>query len=155
MLGGSPISVAVPCRFDEMAMPIKSGTGDAFSRLAIASPIGATIKMVATLSTNAEIPDDRAHSHSIAIPAVLERIISQSANHAGTRDLMNKFAIMDMPVKIASTFQLIALKNSTPTVINPSTGSSLKAIRVRVIQRIPIAPQTICGRLWPKSINPR
>ena len=51
----SPTSVAAPCRLEETAMAITSGTGEIFSCFATASPTGATISTVATLSTKAEI----------------------------------------------------------------------------------------------------
>ena len=50
----SPIRVAAPCKFDDTEMAIKAFTGDIFNFLQIASPIGATIKTVATLSTKAD-----------------------------------------------------------------------------------------------------
>ncbi len=150
MLGGSPTSVAVPCKFDEIAIPISTGTGDAFKRCAIASAIGATISTVATLSTNAEIPDANAQSQSIATPAVLDRRINQSANQVGTFDLINSWAIMDMPVKIPNTFQLIALRNCCEIVARFCPGILMRMAATRSA----MADQTTCGRLCLKAIKP-
>ena len=55
MLVVSPTIVAAPCKLEETAMAINTGTGDIFSFLDMASPTGATIRTVATLSTKALI----------------------------------------------------------------------------------------------------
>lgn len=55
MLGGSPIRVAVPWRLLETAMAIIIWTGFIFNFFARERAMGATIKTVATFSTNAEM----------------------------------------------------------------------------------------------------
>ena len=56
----SPTRVAAPCRFEDTAMAMITGTGLVFSFFATASPTGATISTVATLSTKAEMmPENR------------------------------------------------------------------------------------------------
>ena len=63
MLVVSPTIVAAPCRLEETAMAINTGTGEIFSFLEIANPTGATISTVATLSTNAlTIPANSANT---------------------------------------------------------------------------------------------
>ena len=49
----SPTMVAAPCKLEDTAMAISTGTGEIFSFREMASPTGATISTVATLSTKA------------------------------------------------------------------------------------------------------
>lgn len=53
MLVVSPTSVAAPCKLEETAIEMRTGTGEMRSLRAMASPTGATISTVATLSTKA------------------------------------------------------------------------------------------------------
>ena len=83
MLGGSPISVAVPCRFDAMAIPIRKGAGDVFSFRASSMAIGATINTVATLAAKMLMKLDIAHTPRIAQHTFGLLSISQSLSTAG------------------------------------------------------------------------
>ena len=79
----SPTKVAAPCRLDDTAIAMIKGTGLVFSFLQISSAIGATIKTVATLSTNAEmIPAKRANA-TAAIWMFGTFSITRSARSAG------------------------------------------------------------------------
>ena len=62
----SPTSVAAPCRLLETAMAIIKGTELVFSFLQISSATGATIRTVATLSTNAEMIPANSARHTAA-----------------------------------------------------------------------------------------
>ena len=65
MLVVSPTSVAAPCRLEDTAMAMSTGTGEIFSLRAMARPTGATIKTVATLSTKALMtPANNASMHT-------------------------------------------------------------------------------------------
>lgn len=55
----SPTRVAAPCKLEETAIERSIGTGLIFSFLQMASPTGATIRTVATLSINAETAPEK------------------------------------------------------------------------------------------------
>lgn len=108
ILGGSPISVAAPCRFELIAIAIKKGTGETFNFLEISKAMGATIITVATFSQKADINPENAETKRIAKPTVFVFETSLFAINAGTLDIIKTSATMAVPKKIPMTFQLIA-----------------------------------------------
>src|SRR3990167_3144725 len=123
MLGGSPIKVAHPCKLLDMAIAIIMLVGLIFSFLAKDKAIGATIKTVATFSTNAEIKPESAQIKSIdqAVFLALSTIIS--AIYAGTRLSIKISATTNVPTNIPITFQLMA-KNASLGLITPNKTKS-------------------------------
>ena len=104
----SPTSVAAPCKLEETAMARIMGTGEIFSFLQTASPTGATIRTVATLSINAEItPENRDMKMvtHITFGALFRRI---SAIRFGIFDAIKKSTRIIVPPIIRRTFQLIS-----------------------------------------------
>ena len=79
MLVVSPTSVAAPCRLEDTAMAMITGTGEIFSLRAMARPTGATMSTVATLSTNALMTPAKSASTHTAHWALGTRTISCSA----------------------------------------------------------------------------
>ena len=79
MLVVSPTMVAAPCRFEETAMAISTGTGEIFNLREMARPTGATISTVATLSTKALITPANSASTVTAHLTLGTRTMSCSA----------------------------------------------------------------------------
>ena len=103
MLVVSPTSVAAPCRLEDTAMAMITGTGEIFSLRAMARPTGATMSTVATLSTNALMTPAKSASTHTAHWALGTRTISCSARRAGIRLRMNSDTIPMVPDIISST----------------------------------------------------
>ena len=103
MLVVSPTSVAAPCRLEDTAMAMITGTGEIFSLRAMARPTGATMSTVATLSTNALMTPAKSASTHTAHWAFGTRTISCSARRAGIRLRMNSDTIPMVPDIISST----------------------------------------------------
>ena len=97
----SPTRVAAPWRLEETAMAMIMGTGLIFNRLEMAMATGATMRTVATLSTNAA---NRA-SITTAHLTLGTWARSTSAIRAGIRDSMNSDTMPMVPAIIISTFQ--------------------------------------------------
>ena len=99
----SPTMVAAPWRLEDTAMAMRTGTGDIFSFLEIARPMGATMSTVATLSTNALITPANRDSTVTAhlISGTLE--INISASRAGMRLSINRVTSPMVPPIIRST----------------------------------------------------
>src|SRR3989338_2078619 len=87
--GESPIMVAQPWRFDDIAIPIKNGTGFAFNFLDTSNAIGATIRTVATFSTKLDMNPASAHTARSAPPMVFALSTRRVARYAGTPENMN------------------------------------------------------------------
>ena len=79
----SPTSVAAPWRFEETAIDSVIGTGDTSSLRQMASPTGATMSTVATLSTNAEINPENNDMKIMTIIMFLDLSRSMSASLFG------------------------------------------------------------------------
>jgi len=116
----SPTRVAAPCRLDETAMETSSGTGEMSSRSAIASATGATIRTVATLSTNAEIMPANRDSATATHMTFGVFLSSLSAIRSGIFDSMKNETVPIVPASIMRTFQLICL-NASETGMMPLT----------------------------------
>jgi hypothetical protein len=117
MLGGSPIRVAVPCRLLETAIAIIIFIGFILNFFANDKAMGATIKTVATFSTNAEIKPVRAHMLKIAQAVFFALSTIISAIYAGTRLSIKIFAITRVPTNILITFQLTDEKASLKEMV--------------------------------------
>ena len=101
----SPTRVAAPWRLEETAMAMIMGTGLIFNRLEMAMATGATMRTVATLSTNAEITPANRASITTAHLTLGTWARSTSAIRAGIRDSMNSDTMPMVPAIIISTFQ--------------------------------------------------
>ena len=97
----SPTSA--PCKLDDTAMAMSTGTGEIFSLRAMARPTGATIKTVATLSTKALMtPANNASMHT-AHRTSGTRTMSISARRAGIRLSMNSATVPIVPAIMSRT----------------------------------------------------
>ena len=84
-------------------MAMSTGTGDSFSRRAMASPTGATISTVATLSTKALMtPANRASTHTAHL-TLGTRVMSCSAKRAGILLSMKRDTVPMVPAIISRT----------------------------------------------------
>ena len=83
MLGGSPTSVAVPCRFEDKHIPRIKGTGETLSLRDTSNAIGATMSTVAIFSTKAEIIPLNADNQMIAQTRLFDLSMIASAIYAG------------------------------------------------------------------------
>ena len=108
MLVVSPTSVAAPCRLEDTAMAVSTGTGEIFSFRAIASPTGATIKTVATLSTKALMTPAKSASIETAHLTFGTRAISSSARRSGIRLSMKRATVPIVPASMSSTLKSMA-----------------------------------------------
>ena len=104
----SPTSVAAPCRFEETAMDRIIGMGEIFSFLQTAIPTGATIRTVATLSTNADMNPENRDMKMMTHITFFALSSSQSAIRFGILDCIKKSTRTMVPPIISRTFQLIA-----------------------------------------------
>ena len=103
MLVVSPTSVAAPCRLEETAMEMITGTGEIFSLRAMARPTGATMSTVATLSTKALMtPANSASIHTAHLTSGT-RTMSISARRAGILLSMNSATVPMVPAIISRT----------------------------------------------------
>ena len=103
MLVVSPTSVAAPCRLEDTAMAMSTGTGEIFSLRAMARPTGATMSTVATLSTKALMtPANSASIHTAHLTSGT-RTISISARRAGILLSMNSATVPMVPAIMSST----------------------------------------------------
>ncbi len=100
MLVVSPTIVAAPCRFEDTAMAINTGTGEIFSFREMARPTGATISTVATLSTKALTTPANSASTVTAHFTLGTRTINCSA---GMRLSINSVTSPIVPAIISST----------------------------------------------------
>ena len=105
----SPTRVAAPCRLEDTEMQISMATGDIFSFLQMASPTGAIMRTVATLSTKADtMPANR--DMATATHITLGVFLSiRSARRLGILDSMNRNTVPMVPASIMRTFQSMAL----------------------------------------------
>ncbi len=99
----SPTSVAAPCRLEDTAMAISTGTGEILSLREIASPTGATISSVATLSTKALTTPANRLSAVTAHRTFGTFAIISSARRAGMRLSMNSVTMHMVAEIISST----------------------------------------------------
>ena len=116
----SPTSVAAPCKLDETAMQMRSATGLVPRRVAMASATGATIRTVATLSTNAEIKPANTDSATATHMTFGVFFSSRSAMRSGIFDVMNSDTVPIVPASIIRMFQLIS-PSAAETGIAPET----------------------------------
>ena len=124
MLVVSPTRVAAPCRLEETAMEMRTGTGEILSLRAMARPTGATMSTVATLSTKALMtPAKRASIHTAHF-TLGTRTMSSSASRAGI---------------------LLSIKRETmpmvPAIISRTLKSTARAASIRVKSHRPAAPR--------------
>ena len=84
-------------------MEINTGTGEIFSFLEMASPTGATIKTVATLSTKALITPAKRAKAVTAHLTLGTFVIRSSARRAGIRLSINRVTVPMVPPIISST----------------------------------------------------
>ena len=101
----SPTSVAAPCRLEDTAMQMMKGTGLVFSLRQTATATGATIRTVATLSTNAEISPANRLRHTAAHRTLGTRFMIWSARRSGIRLSMNSCTMPMVPPIISSTLK--------------------------------------------------
>ncbi len=121
MLVVSPTSVAAPCKLDDTAMAMSTGTGDRFSRRAMASPTGATISTVATLSTKALMNPASSASTDTAHRTSGTWAMSSSASRAGILLWIKRKTVPIIPAIISRTLKSTAraasasVKSYTPS----------------------------------------
>ena len=124
MLVVSPTSVAAPCKLDDTAMAMSTGTGDSFSRRAMASPTGATISTVATLSTKALMNPASKASTDTAHRTSGTWAMSSSASRAGILLWIKRKTVPIIPAIISRTLKSTAraasasVKSYTPSFPN-------------------------------------
>ena len=118
MLGESPIIVAEPCRFELTAIPIKNGTGFAFSFLATSNAIGATIRTVATFSVKLEIKLAKMHMYKSAIPTFFDLPTRCTAKNPGTSEYIKSPDNIIVPRNTPITLKFM-LKNASLTPSAP------------------------------------
>ena len=106
--GASPIIVAEPCRLAESVRPIRNGVGSTPRCSAIAKATGATMRIVATLSTHAEMNPPRRQTRTMAMPVCADRETMPRARSRGTPELANMCATTYVPAKVPRTFRLMA-----------------------------------------------
>ena len=126
----SPTSVAAPCRLEDTAMAMMTGTGLMSSFLASASATGATISTVATLSTKAEISPANRESATTAHLVLGTFSIMISAISAGMRDSINSTTVPMVPAIISRTFQSMAAGTSAQGRMPSTTKSSADAAAI-------------------------
>ena len=102
MLVVSPTRVAAPWRLEETEIAISTGTGEILSLREMARPTGATIKSVATLSTNALTTPAKRLSTVTAHMTFGTLTIIISARRAGMR-LSMKSVTVHMVAEIMSS----------------------------------------------------
>ena len=78
MLGVSPIRIAIPCRFEDTASPITTGTGETPVLRVSCSAIGAMISTVTTLSMNIEKTEANMMTSRKAVASLEDLLISMS-----------------------------------------------------------------------------
>ena len=127
----SPTSVAAPCRLLDTAIEMIMGTGLVLIFFATASPTGATMSTVATLSTNAEIRPENRLSATMAHWTFGVIFSSPSAMRRGILLSMNSSTMAMVPVSIMSTFQLTAC-GAAPSGTIPRTRNSAAALSAMI-----------------------
>jgi len=123
----SPTSVAAPCRLEAIAIETMLETGDIFNFLAIVKATGATMRTVATLSTNAEMMPAKSDRAMIAHLTLGIFSIMMSARSAGIFDSMKKNTTPMVPAIIRMTFQSTEKKTSLQGKIPSSTNKAAEA----------------------------
>ena len=142
MLGGSPMSVAVPPMLDAKICVIRYGTGEMSRRRATESVTGVISTTVVTLSRNAEssaVIVARISSSRIGCPS--ESITERTASHSKNPVLDRIDAITIIPTSRKMTLRSIAAKASCWSRM-PSTTirrPPMSAIRVRSQRSIAIS----------------
>ena len=106
-------------------------TGFIFSFLQISIPTGASIRTVATLSTNAEIRPENRLSATMAHWTFGVIFSSPSAMRRGILLSMNSSTMAMVPVSIMSTFQLTACGAALSGTI-PRTRNSAAALSAMI-----------------------
>ena len=106
-------------------------TGEIFSFLAMATPTGASISTVATLSTKADTrPANRARA-MMSHFTLGSRATSRSDRRLGMLDRINRSTVPMVPASISSTFQSTA-PGISPRGTMPSTRKIPAAARAEI-----------------------
>ena len=139
----SPTKVAAPCKLDETAILIITGTGETFSFFEIAMPIGASIKTVATLSIKAETsPLNTERTTRAAIPFGI-LAISPSAILFGILDSEN------IPTEITETLKAFNVSDSDLVVFQPHTYSRTRLLAEEFVAALKTVKNLLIYKTFP------
>ena len=131
----SPTSVAAPCKLELTAMARMGCTGEIFSFLEMASPTGASISTVATLSTKAETSPANSASAMMSHFTLGSTDTSLSDRRFGILERMNRSTVPIVPASISSTFQSTASATS-PTGTMPISTKAAAAANAAVARHV-------------------
>ena len=120
----SPTSVAAPCKLELTALARIGCTGEIFSFLEMASPTGASISTVATLSTKADTSPANSASAMMSHFTLGSTATSRSDRRFGILDRMNRSTVPMVPASIISTFQSTVPATSPNGTIRRSRNSA-------------------------------
>jgi len=131
MLGGSPISVAAPCKLLDIAIAIIIFTGFILILCVNVSAIGAIIKTVATFSIKVDMNEVKIHIDKTAQAAFFALSMIISAINAGTLLFIKTSATASMPINIPKTFQFTARKalSGETVLVNKRSTAPLTEIK--------------------------
>ena len=110
ILGGSPIKVAAPCRLEQIASPIKRGTGLILHFVATLKAIGAINKTTATFSKNIDNIPLTAQIINIAPQTLLALDAKTPARKSGILEYKKSSLINNIPIYKNITLRLIEAK---------------------------------------------
>ena len=146
MLGGSPISVAVPPMLEAMASAIRNGIGGAPSRSHTSSVTGAISSTVVTLSSRADATAVITISMTItANGRPRARLADQMARYSKTPVCLMTLTMIIMPSSRKMTFQstpVSSLKNAVWASTTPRTtiaAAPVNAAATRWIRSVAIS----------------
>ena len=143
MLGGSPISVAVPPMLEAIASAIRNGIGGTPSRSHTSSVTGATSSTVVTLSSSAEAA--AVIRISITITAngrPRARLADQIARYSNTPVCLTTLTMIIIPSSRKMTFQSTPVSSLKNAVFASTTPSSTMAA----------APPSAAATRWMRSV---